>query len=150
MGPNHLLCWVQVGLDTLHWDLYTTDRMAKNHWDLNEKLPHEVRFMKEVMRFVTPAFITEFNRALMGFVTPALMGFVTPSLMGFVTPAFIVEVNGALWPAIKAGGSFSLPYTCINWDPPVKSQTQKFLLPFHKSVCLKVPTVRECCHCFVR
>ena len=32
------------------------------------------------MKFVTPAFITEFNRAL----------------MGFVTPAFIAEVNGAL------------------------------------------------------
>ena len=55
---------------------------------MNEKLPHEVSFMKEVMRFVTPAFITEFNRALMEFVTPALMG--------FVTPAFIAEVNGAL------------------------------------------------------
>ena len=40
------------------------------------------------MKFITPAFITEFNRALMGFVTPALMG--------FVTPTFIAKVNGAL------------------------------------------------------
>ena len=40
------------------------------------------------MKFVTPAFITEFNKAFMGLVTPALMG--------FVTHAFIAEVNGAL------------------------------------------------------
>ena len=55
---------------------------------MNEKLPHEVSFMKELMGFVTSAFITESNRALMEFVTPALME--------FVTPAFIAEVNGAL------------------------------------------------------
>ena len=86
MGPSHLLCWVQVGLDTLHWDLYTIDRMAKIHWDLNEKLPHEVSFMeKKVLKFVTPA------------------------LLGFVTPAFIAEVNGALWTAINAGGSSLSP-----------------------------------------
>ena len=54
--------------------------MAKNHWELNEKLPHEVNFMKELMGFVTSAFIAEFNSAL----------------MGFVTPAFIAKVNGAL------------------------------------------------------
>ena len=48
------------------------------------------------MKFVTPTFITEFNRALMGFVTPALMGLVTPALIGFATSAFIAEGNGAL------------------------------------------------------
>ena len=54
--------------------------MAKTHREMIEKLPHEVSFMKELMGFVTSAFIAEF----------------TSALMGFTTPTFIAKVNGAL------------------------------------------------------
>ena len=47
---------------------------------IEREIDHEISFMKELMGFVTSAFIAEFDSAL----------------MGFVTHAFIVEVNGAL------------------------------------------------------
>ena len=70
--------------------------------------------MKELMGFVTPAFIAEFNSALMEFVTPAFIAEFISALMGFVIPAYIAEVNGALVTSHKARGFSSLPYTCIN------------------------------------